>query len=221
MMVIPNHHEDLLFRSNPKTLDDSFSLALAAEARFTDLQLLEFLRSYPSNLGEAFFRARITEARFEDENNQAVDTNVGDQEDPDVKNKQENQDDPNIAIPDQVLEESILHTSDKVEVVSTSMVATYEEHGCQDGFCMVATYEEHECQDGLKHVTTRSPAGKKGDLDAITSKGGPPYHMRASEKELAVLKSPLEQNSMLRQERMLRRQEQQRLAKDAKIQRRI
>ncbi|GJZ05993.1 hypothetical protein Tco_0539786 [Tanacetum coccineum] len=78
----------LLFRSNPKTLDDAFSLALAAEARFTDLQLLEFLRSYPSNLGEAFFRARITEARFEDENNQAVDTNVGDQEGPDMKNKQ-------------------------------------------------------------------------------------------------------------------------------------
>ncbi|GKA09487.1 hypothetical protein Tco_0688818 [Tanacetum coccineum] len=195
----------LLFRSNPKTLDDAFSLALAAEALFTDLQLLEFLRSYPSNLGEAFFKARITEARFEDENNQVVDTNVGDQEDPDVKNKQENQDDPNIAIPDQVLEESILHTSDKVKVVSTSMVATYEEHGCQDGFCMVATYEEHECQDGLKPVTTRSSAGKKGDLGAITSKGGPPDHIRASEKELVVLKVPLEQKSMFRrQDRMLR-----------------
>ncbi|GKA35532.1 hypothetical protein Tco_0722023 [Tanacetum coccineum] len=195
----------LLFRSNPKTLDDAFSLALAAEARFTDLQLLEFLRSYPSNLGEAFFRARITKDHFEDENNQVVDTNVGDQEDPDVKNKQENQDDPNIAIPDQVLEESILHTSDKVKVVSTSMVATYEEHGCQDGFCMVATYEEHECQDGLKPVTTRSSAGKKGDLGAITSKGGPPDHIRASEKELVVLKVPLEQKSMFRrQDRMLR-----------------
>ncbi|GJZ05031.1 hypothetical protein Tco_0538306 [Tanacetum coccineum] len=79
-----------------------------------------------------------------------------------------------------------------------------------------------ECQDGLKLVTTRSSAGKKGDLGAITSKGGPPDHMRASEKELVVLKSPLEQKSMFRrQERMLRRQEQQRLAKDAKIQRRI
>ncbi|GJY69803.1 retrotransposon protein, putative, ty1-copia subclass [Tanacetum coccineum] len=122
----------------------------------------------------------------------------------------------------QDIEETTLHTSDKVEVVSTSMVATYEEHGCQDGFCMVATYEEQECQDGLKPVTTRSSAGKKGDLGAITSKGGPPDHMRASEKELVVLKSPLEQKSMFRrQERMLRRQEQQRLAKDAKIQRRI
>ncbi|GKC29834.1 hypothetical protein Tco_1037128 [Tanacetum coccineum] len=79
----------LLFRSNPKTLDEAFSLALAAEAHFTDLQLLEFLSSYPSTLGEAFFRARITESRLEDENNQAVDANVGDQEEPEVKDKQE------------------------------------------------------------------------------------------------------------------------------------
>nr|GEZ87209.1 polypyrimidine tract-binding protein homolog 3 isoform X1 [Tanacetum cinerariifolium] len=35
---------------------------------------------------KAFFKARITEACFEDENNQAVDTNIGD---PDVKDKQE------------------------------------------------------------------------------------------------------------------------------------
>ncbi|GKA18205.1 hypothetical protein Tco_0698042 [Tanacetum coccineum] len=122
----------------------------------------------------------------------------------------------------QDIEETTLHTSDKVEVVSISMVATYEEHGCQDGFCMVATYEEQGCQDGLKHVTTRSPTKKKGDLDTITFKGGPPDHMRASEKELVVLKSSLEQKSMFRrQERMLRRQEQQRLAKDDKIQRGI
>nr|GEX02871.1 hypothetical protein [Tanacetum cinerariifolium] len=79
----------LLFRSNLKTLAEAFSLALAVEARFTDLQILEFIGYYPSNLGEAFFRARITEARFEDKNNQAVDTNVGDQEDPDVKDKQD------------------------------------------------------------------------------------------------------------------------------------
>ncbi|GKA91776.1 hypothetical protein Tco_0813701, partial [Tanacetum coccineum] len=38
-------------------------------------------------MGEAFFKARITETRFEDENNQAVDTIVGDQDD--VKDKQE------------------------------------------------------------------------------------------------------------------------------------
>ncbi|GJT30353.1 hypothetical protein Tco_0910628 [Tanacetum coccineum] len=88
--------------------------------------------------------------------------------------------------------------------------------------CSPNKEELSECQDGLKPVTTRSSAGKKGDLGAITSKGGPPDHMRASEKELVVLKSPLEQKSMFRrQERMLRRQEQQRLAKDAKIQRRI
>nr|GEW62209.1 hypothetical protein [Tanacetum cinerariifolium] len=125
----------------------------------------------------------------------------------------------NIAVQVQDIEETTLHTLNKVEVVSTSMVATYEEHGCQDGFCIVATYEEHGCQ---KPVTTRSPAGKKSDLGAITSKGGPPDHMRASEKELAVLKSPLKQKSMFkRQNRMLRRKEQQRLSKDAKIQRRI
>ncbi|GKC64453.1 hypothetical protein Tco_1097051 [Tanacetum coccineum] len=72
------------------------------------------------------------EALFGDENNEVVITIVGDQEHPDVKDKQENQDYPNIAMPGQVLEESILHTSDKVEAVPTSMVAIYEEHGCQE-----------------------------------------------------------------------------------------
>nr|GEV68913.1 reverse transcriptase [Tanacetum cinerariifolium] len=101
-----------------------------------------------------------------------------------------------------------------VEAVSTSMIATYEEHGCQDGFCMVATYKEL----GYPEIS----CWEKGDLGAITSKGGPPDHMRASEKELTVLKSPLEQKSMFKcQKRMLRQQEQQQLAKDAKIQRRI
>ncbi|GJY01653.1 hypothetical protein Tco_0359805, partial [Tanacetum coccineum] len=101
----------------------------------------------------------------------------------------------NIAVQVQDIEETTLHTSDKVEAVSTSMVATYEEHGCQDGFVWLLT---------------------------IRTVGGPPDHMRASEKEFVVLKSPLEQKSMfMRQERMLRRQEQQRLTKDAKIQRRI
>nr|GEV61022.1 ribonuclease H-like domain-containing protein [Tanacetum cinerariifolium] len=79
----------LLFRSNLKTLAEAFSLALVVEARFTDLQLLEFIRYYPSNLGETFFRARITKAHFKDKNNQAVDTNVGDHEDPDMKDKQD------------------------------------------------------------------------------------------------------------------------------------
>nr|GEZ46633.1 30S ribosomal protein S16-2, chloroplastic/mitochondrial [Tanacetum cinerariifolium] len=139
------------------------------------------LRERPITLGEAFALARITEARFEDERATTV-----------IAKSNEL----NIAVQVQDSEETTLHTSNKVETMSTSMVATYEEHG--------------------------SPAGKKGDLGAITSKGGLPDHMRASEKELAVLKSPLEQKSMFkRQERMLRRQEQQRLAKVAKIQRRI
>ncbi|GJT49948.1 hypothetical protein Tco_0976105 [Tanacetum coccineum] len=162
---------------------------------------IDLLRARPKTLGEAFALARINETRFEDERATTVIAKPNDL---------------NIVVQVQDIEETTLHTLDKVEAVSTSMVATYEEHGCQDGFCMVATYEEQECQDGLKPVTTR----KKGDLGAI--KGGPPDHMRASEKELVVLKSPLEQKSMFRrQERMLRRQEQQRLAKDAKIQRRI
>ncbi|GJW63242.1 hypothetical protein Tco_0115126 [Tanacetum coccineum] len=168
---------------------------------------IDLLRARPKTLGEAFTLARITEARFEDERATTIIAKPNNL---------------NIAVQVQNIEETTLHTSNKVEAVSTSMVATYEEHGCQDGFCMVATYEEQECQDGLKPVTTRSSAWEKGNLGAITSKGGPPDHMRASEKELVVLKFPLEQKSMFRrQERMLRRQEQQRLAKDAKIQRRI
>ncbi|GJT60835.1 RNA-directed DNA polymerase, eukaryota [Tanacetum coccineum] len=56
-----------LLRSNPKTLDEAFTLAHATKAHFMDLQLWEFLRSNPSNLGEAFFKARFIEAHFEDE----------------------------------------------------------------------------------------------------------------------------------------------------------
>nr|GEW45085.1 hypothetical protein [Tanacetum cinerariifolium] len=41
--------------------------ARATEARFTDRQLWELLRSNPTTLEEAFFLARITEARFEDQ----------------------------------------------------------------------------------------------------------------------------------------------------------
>ncbi|GJR81330.1 hypothetical protein Tco_0152115 [Tanacetum coccineum] len=142
---------------------------------------IDLLRAGPTTLEEAFALARITDDRFEDERATTVIAKPNDL---------------NIAVHVKDIEETTLHTSDKAEVVSTSMVATYEEYG--------------------------SLAGKKGDLDAITSKGGPPDHIRASEKELVVLKSPLEQKSMFRrQERMLRRQEQQRLAKDAKIQRRI
>ncbi|GJR19516.1 hypothetical protein Tco_0968043 [Tanacetum coccineum] len=65
----------------------------------------------------AFFQQQSDafEAHFGDGNKLVVDTIAGDQEDPDVKDKQENQVDPNIAIPDQVLEESILQKSNKVE----------------------------------------------------------------------------------------------------------
>ncbi|GJX99318.1 reverse transcriptase [Tanacetum coccineum] len=118
--------------------------------------------SRPITLGEAFALARITEARFEDERATTIIAKPNDL---------------NIAVQVQDIEETTLHTSDKVEVVSTSMVATYKEHGCQDRFCMVATYKEYGCQDGLKPVTTRS--WKKGDLYAITLQGGTPITCRA------------------------------------------
>ncbi|GKC32895.1 hypothetical protein Tco_1040189 [Tanacetum coccineum] len=63
---------------------------------------------------------------------------------------------------------------------------------------------------------------EKGDPAPLPPWRAHTDHMRASEKELVVLKSPSEQKLMFRrQEIMLRRQEQQRLAKDAKIQRSI
>nr|GEW12484.1 hypothetical protein [Tanacetum cinerariifolium] len=72
----------------------------------------------------------MTEARFEDEQTTMTIANPNDL---------------NIALPDQELEESTLHTSDKVEAVQTSKAATYEKHGCQYG---------------LKPVTTTSATGK-------------------------------------------------------------
>nr|GEV75769.1 AIG1-like protein [Tanacetum cinerariifolium] len=56
--------------------------ARAIEARFTDRQLWELLRSNPTTLGEAFFLARITEAHFEDQrsysfNNKTTSNNSG------------------------------------------------------------------------------------------------------------------------------------------------
>ncbi|GKC82024.1 hypothetical protein Tco_1137741 [Tanacetum coccineum] len=97
---------------------------------------IDLLRARPTTLGEAFVLARITEARFEDERATTFIVKPNDL---------------NIAVQVQDIEETTLHTSDKVETMSISMVATYNEHG--------------------------SPGGKKGDLDAITSKGGPPDHM--------------------------------------------
>nr|GEX05112.1 hypothetical protein [Tanacetum cinerariifolium] len=49
----------------PESLHEAFSLTHAAETRFVNLDIWEFLRSNPSTLGEDFFKARITEARFE------------------------------------------------------------------------------------------------------------------------------------------------------------
>ncbi|GJV63009.1 hypothetical protein Tco_1473837 [Tanacetum coccineum] len=123
---------------------------------------IDLLRARPITLGEASALARITKARFEDERATTFISKPNDL---------------NIAVQVQDIEETTLHTSDKVEVVSTSMVTTYEEHGCQDGFCMVATYEEQGSQDGLKPVTTKTPTRKKGDLGAITSKGGLSDHI--------------------------------------------
>ncbi|GJX83875.1 hypothetical protein Tco_0333356 [Tanacetum coccineum] len=162
----------------------------------------------------AVFQRDVFEALFGDENNQAVNTIAGDQEDSDVKDKQENQDEPDIAIPDQVLEEIILHTSDKVKAVPTSMVATYEEHECQESVSGSAALKAKLNSLRLQVIND--------DLGVITSHGGSSYHMQTSEKELVVLKSPLDQELMFRRQvGMLRRQEQQQLAKDAKTQRRL
>ncbi|GJS12854.1 hypothetical protein Tco_0407326 [Tanacetum coccineum] len=136
-----------LLRSNPTTLGEAFSLARATKARFAEdalsklLQMgtvaeyqnefemlikqvtkiydfllksfyiaglkpviqIELLRARPTTLVEAFSLACMTEARFEDERTTTTIVNPNDL---------------NIATPDQVLEESILHTSDKVEITS-------------------------------------------------------------------------------------------------------
>ncbi|GJR39532.1 hypothetical protein Tco_1215216 [Tanacetum coccineum] len=90
--------------SNPKTLDEAFSLARAMEARFTNLQLLEFLNLNPSTLVEAFFKARITETCFEDERST---TNIA------------KTNDLNAEVQVQDLEETIRHKSNKVEDFQT------------------------------------------------------------------------------------------------------
>ncbi|GKA05806.1 hypothetical protein Tco_0684926 [Tanacetum coccineum] len=63
---------------------------------------IELLRR-PTTFVEAFSLARMAEARFEDERTTTTIVNPNDL---------------NTATPDQVLEESILHTSDKVEITS-------------------------------------------------------------------------------------------------------
>ncbi|GJR83510.1 hypothetical protein Tco_0154295 [Tanacetum coccineum] len=208
-----------------------------------DLHRSETLFKTLAQQRAAFFQKQsdVYEALFGDKNNQAIDTVAGDQEDPDVNDKQENQDDSNIAIP-KVLEESILHTSDTVEVVPTSMVATYEEYGCQESVNESGIYEsdisglvpqlrdakDEQYRAMLDAYALRAKLKSlqqqviNDDIGAITLKGGPPDHMQASEKELCVFKSLLEEESLFgRQKGMLRRQEQQQLAKDAKDQRRL
>ncbi|GKD24151.1 hypothetical protein Tco_1230365 [Tanacetum coccineum] len=64
---------------------------------------IELLRARLTTLVEAFSLAHMTEARFEEERTTTTIVNPNDL---------------NIAIPDQVLEESILYTSDKVEITS-------------------------------------------------------------------------------------------------------
>ncbi|GKB84474.1 hypothetical protein Tco_0956746 [Tanacetum coccineum] len=169
-------------------LEEAFSLALAAEARFTDLQLWKFLRSSPSTLGEAFFKARITEANFEDE--QIATTIVS-------------PNDLNIAIPNQSVRGSGISESGISGLLSHLRDAKDEQYRAM----IDATALKAELNSLQQKVIN-------DDLGIITS-----YHMQASEKELAVLKSPLDQELMfMHQEGMLRRQEQQQLAKDAKIQ---
>ncbi|GJS17700.1 hypothetical protein Tco_0412172 [Tanacetum coccineum] len=64
---------------------------------------IELLRARLTTLVEAFSLAHMTEARFEEERTTTTIVNPNDL---------------NIEIPDQVLEESILHTSDKGEITS-------------------------------------------------------------------------------------------------------
>ncbi|GKD87092.1 hypothetical protein Tco_1358246 [Tanacetum coccineum] len=133
-------------RLNPKTLNEVFSLARATEARFTNLQLLEILKPNPSTLGEAFFKARITEVHFEDERSTidiAKTNNL------------------NTKVQVQDLEETIHHNPNKVEVVKTSMVATFKEH------------EQQENQDNLNEISKEKDDGKPPIFtDIFGSNGG-------------------------------------------------
>ncbi|GJY26102.1 hypothetical protein Tco_0400828 [Tanacetum coccineum] len=118
---------------DPTTLGEAFSLARATEARFTNLQLLEILKPNPSTLGESFFKARITEVHFEDERTTIDIAKTNDL---------------NTRVHVQDLEETIHHNPNKVEVVKTSMVATFEEH------------EQQENQDNLNEISKEKDDGK-------------------------------------------------------------
>ncbi|GKA42705.1 hypothetical protein Tco_0735365 [Tanacetum coccineum] len=113
------------------------------------------------------------EALFGDKNNQAIDTVASDQEDPDVNDKQENQDDSNIAIPDQVLEESILRRT-------RGLVPQLRDAKDEQYRAMLDASALRAKLNSLQQQAIND------DIGAITLKGGPPDHMQASEKELCV-----------------------------------
>ncbi|GJY42611.1 hypothetical protein Tco_0430824 [Tanacetum coccineum] len=69
------------------------ALSVYEEVRHTafclSLVYHEILRLNPTTLGESFFKACIIEGCFEDKNNRTFNNNVGDQEDPNMNDKQE------------------------------------------------------------------------------------------------------------------------------------
>ncbi|GKA33560.1 hypothetical protein Tco_0719989 [Tanacetum coccineum] len=96
------------------------------------------------------------------------------------------------------------------------MVATYEEHGSQvsvsgsgisesgiSGLVPQLRDEKDEPYRAMLDVAALKAKLNSlqlqvinDDLGIITSQGGPSYHMQTSKKELAILKSPLDQESM-------------------------
>ncbi|GKE19827.1 hypothetical protein Tco_1431339 [Tanacetum coccineum] len=137
-----------LLRSTPNTLDEAFLLARATEARFTNLQHLEFLMSNPSTLGETFFKARITEAHFEDERSTIAIAKTNDL---------------NIGVQVQDLKETILHKPNMVEAFQTSMVTTFEEHEQQEN------QDNLNEKDGVEPPISTDTLGSNGSHDLRTS----------------------------------------------------
>nr|GEY41094.1 hypothetical protein [Tanacetum cinerariifolium] len=129
---------------------------------------LGLLRSYPSTLGEAFFRACDTEARFKDENNQAVDANVGDQEDINMKDKQE------VKKADDQEIENIKH--EEGENVEDQQVSETDDDTNNDGFgCSLPPHKgvDLTVEEGLLQTfevganKVRNPNGVFHDLGGV------------------------------------------------------
>nr|GEU94532.1 hypothetical protein [Tanacetum cinerariifolium] len=139
--------------SNPKTLDEAFSLARAIEARFTNLQLLEFSKSNPSTLGEAFFKAYITDAHFENKRSTTDIAKINDL---------------NTGVQVQDLEEMIHHKTNKVEGFQTSMVATFEEHEQQENQDNLNEISEEKDEDAKPPISTDNFGSNDGN-DSRTS----------------------------------------------------